>query len=139
MQRNVIFGGNLIWRMAQKHIFWQELNLAVKKHKIEYEIYINAFFIKKLYEKFIFFANNQDNKKKKNINLARTKFGEWRIYCTKRLYALYLYDRSYRFTIYQFYVWNVINLYIYYIYFFTTSEIRFFSFSAILYSLWYTF
>ena len=52
-------------------------------------------------------------KKKKNINLARIKFGEWRIYCTKRLYALCLYDRRYRFTIYQFYVWNVINLYIY--------------------------
>ena len=97
-----------------------------------------AFFIKKLYEKIIFFANNQDNKKKKNINLARIKFGEWRIYCTKRLYVLCLYDRIYRFTIYQFYVRNVINLYIY-IFFFTPSEIRFFSFSAILYSLWYTF
>ena len=94
-----------------------------------------AFVIKKLYEKVILFANNQD-KKKKNINLARIKFDEWRIYCTKRLYALCLYDRRYRFTIYQFYVWNAINLYIY---FFTRSEIRFFSFFAILYSLWYTF
>ena len=70
------------------------------------------FFIKKLYKKIIFFANNQD-KKKKNINLARIKFAEWRIYCTRRLYALCLYDRRYRLTIYQFYVWNVINLYIY--------------------------
>ena len=83
------------------------------------------------YQKTIFFANNQD-KKKENIILARKKFGEWRIYCTRRLYAVCLYDRRYRFRIYQFDVWNVINLYIYN--FFTRSEIRLFCFSAILYS-----
>ena len=71
-------------------------------------------FLSKNYMKKLYFLLRI--KKKKNINLARKKFGEWRIYCTKRLYALCLYDRSYRFTIYQFYVWNVINLYMIYIF-----------------------
>ena len=56
-----------------KHIFWRELNLAVK-HKIEYD---KCFFYQNI---IYFFANNQDKKKrKKYINLAGIKFGERRI------------------------------------------------------------
>ena len=72
MQRNVIFGGNLICRMAE-NIFWQGIKFGRLKHEIEYEIYINAFFIKKLY----FLLTTRIIKKKKNINLARINFGGW--------------------------------------------------------------
>ena len=98
MQRNVNFGRNLIWPMAENRI-----------------------------------------KKKEKYKFGQNKI--WRMANTVQkdcIYALRLYDRRYRFTIYQFYVWNVINLYIY-IFIFFRSEIRFFSFSAILYSLWYAF
>ena len=44
MQRNVNFGENLIWQVAE-NIFQRELNLA-HKHKIEYD---KCFFIKKLH------------------------------------------------------------------------------------------
>ena len=52
------------------------------KHKIEYEIYINAYFIKKLYEKIIFLANNQDKKKRKY------KFGQNKIWGMANIFKL---------------------------------------------------
>ena len=42
-QRNVNFGENLIWRIAEKRKFWRKLNLK-HKHKIEYD---KCFFIQK--------------------------------------------------------------------------------------------